>query len=325
MMRALSSPQILLLCLLSITFGPGKAAVTNFQNCEPSHQRRIVVRVENKDRALVENLKAEDLDLSTNKSPAQILKLDRLTNQPLAVAILIDTSRSQETVLEGTKLAARKFIQSVVRTDRDLAAVITFTGEATVEQDLTHDQAKLMAAIDRVKYGVSTDNLGRVLMGTRPPDEVTTMSGATALWDSLWATADDLFKSGEGRSIIVLLTDGEDTYSRAQARDVIEKAGSKNVAIFSLGIGNEKVVPVNHDALSKLSQETGGRSFFPKKIQELDAIFEEIEQDARSHYLVNYCLANPLSKSAPLKVKIEIRNPELRKQNLRLSYQHYAL
>ena len=325
MNRVLLLPLILISALLSITLCPGNGFGGNFQNCEPTHQRRILVRVETKDHELVENLKAEDIDISANKSAAQILQLDRLTNQPLAVAILIDTSRSQETVLEGTKLAARRFIQSVLRTDRDLAAVITFTGEVTVEQDLTHDQAKLLAAIDRVRYGVSTDNLGRVLMGTRPPDEVTTMSGATALWDSLWATADELFKSDNPRRIIVLLTDGEDTYSRAQARDVIEKAGSENVAVFSLGIGNEKVVPVNHDALSKLSQETGGRSFFPKKIQELDAIFHEIEQEARSYYLVNYCLANPPAKSAPVKVKIEIRNPELRKSNLRLSYQRYAL
>jgi VWFA-related protein len=325
MNRVLLLPLILISALLSITLCPGNGVAGNFQNCEPSHQRRIVVRVETKDHALVENLKAEDIDISTNKSPAQILKLDRLDNQPLAVAILIDTSRSQETVLEGTKLAARKFIQSALRTDRDLAAVITFTGEATIEQDLTNDQAKLLTAIDRVKYGVSTDNLGRVLMGGRPPDEVETMSGATALWDSVWATVEELFKPGDSRRIIVLLTDGEDTYSRAQARDVIEKAGSKNVTVFSLGIGNDKIGPVNHDALSKLSQETGGRSFFPKKIQELDAIFHEIEQEARSHYVVNYCLASPPSKSTPLKVKIEIRNSELRKSSLRLSYQYYAL
>jgi len=131
-------------------------AVTANPSCETSNRRTISLRVENATGATIDNLRAEDLVLFEDKTSREILQLESKPKEPLSVAILIDTSVSQERSLPETRLAAQKFVELVMLTTDDQAAVVSFTGELKVEQSLTNDLAGLKSAISRVETPVQT-------------------------------------------------------------------------------------------------------------------------------------------------------------------------
>jgi len=296
------------------------------ENCTPSSQRKISLTVQDKDGRFVDDLYPEYLTISENKASREILKLERRTNEPLSVAILIDTSASQERTLAGTKLAAQKFVESILRSSKDRSALVSFTGEATIQQDLTNDLAKLRAAIDRVKFVPPLGYQGGgVVISNTPPNRAQLLAGSTAIWDAIWVTVDGMTSAADSRRVIVLLTDGEDTISKLNLRDAIEHAAKNDIAIFSIGIANDKGYGLNRDNLKRLSEETGGRAFFPKKVVDLDAIFSETTQALQSQYVLSYCAANQKPAAKRVKIEIEVKNPQLRKSNLQLSYPHYGL
>lgn len=323
--RLLVTFMIWFLLLASLLSGTGTALSVSAtaENCPSLSQRKISLSVQDKDGRFVDNLRPEDLAIFENKVARDILKLERVTNEPLSVAILIDTSASQERTLAGTKLAAKKFVESILRSNKDRAALVSFAGEATIEQDLTNDLARLLTAIDRVKFVPPPGYLlGGVVLGPTPPSR---NQGTTAIWDAIWATVDGIQPAADSRRVIVLLTDGEDTTSKTKQRDALEHAAINDVAIFAIGIGADSYGGVNRDALKKLSEETGGRAFFPKKVADLDGVFFETAQALQSQYVLSYCAANQKPGVKPLKIEIQVRNPELRQSSLRLSYPHHVL
>jgi Ca-activated chloride channel family protein len=328
MYQRLFGPLVFWLFLFaSITSGTGTDLSVNAsaEACTTSSQRKISLSAVDKEGRSVDNLRPEDLTITENKASCEILKLERRTNQPLSVAILIDTSASQERTLGGTKLAAQRFAQSILRSDKDRAALVSFTGEATIEQDLTNDLIRLRAAIDRVKFVPPPGYLlGGVVIGPTPPSNQM-LTGATAIWDAIWATVDGIKPAADSRRVIVLLTDGEDTISKTKLRDAIEHAAVNDVAVFSIGIADSRYNEINRDSLKRLSEETGGRAFFPKKVADLDGILSETAQALQSQYVLSYCAANQKPARKPLKIEIELKNPQLRQSNLRLSYPHYVL
>lgn len=304
----------------SLVFGTGNLSINvRPENCNPSNQRRISLNVRDKQGRFVDTLRPENLTIMENKSSREILKLEPITDEPLSVAILIDTSASQERTLAGTRLAAKKFVESILRSGKDRAALVSFTAEATIEQDSTNDLRSLQAAIDRVKF-VPPSVLGQVVLGPTPP-----ALGGSAIWDAIWATVDGIQAGEDFRQVIVLLTDGEDTMSKLKLRDAIEQAAANDIAIFSIGIADDKYVGLDRDSLKRLSEETGGRAFFPKKIADLEGIFSQTAQALQSHYVLSYCAANQKSTAKRTKIEIELQNPQLRKSGLQLSYPRYGL
>ncbi len=140
---------------------------------------------------------------------------ERETNRPLSLVLLIDTSESQRGVLADEKSAARAFIESVIRPDKDRAAVVSFTGEPKIETDSTNNLTQLHSAIQRVRIEMSPENERRMAMGEDPLPKEQDPSGYTGIWDSMWTTIEDILaKEPEGtRRAIVLLSDGDDTSS----------------------------------------------------------------------------------------------------------------
>lgn len=327
MFQRLFANFVIWLFLLATLSGVGTEheASASAQNCEQSNQRKISLSAVNNEGRSVDNLRPEDLTISENKVSREILKLERQTNEPLSVAILIDTSASQERTLAGTKLAAQRFVETILRSDKDRAALVSFTGEATIEQDLTSDLTRLRAAIDRVKFVPPPGYLGGVILGPTPPSRTQVLAGATAIWDAIWATVDGIEPAAGSRRVIVLLTDGEDTISKTKLREAIKHAATNNVAVFSIGIADDRSYGLNRDSLKRLAEETGGRAFFPKKVVDLDGIFFETAQALQSQYVLSYCAANQKPAVEPLKIEIEVNSPQLRQSHVRLSYPHFGL
>jgi len=286
--------------------------------CDSNKQRTVLISALTKDGQPAENLRAEDISLSENKVSREIVKLENRNQEPLAIVVLIDTSASQEASLAGTKLAARAFVEKTLRHDKDRAAVLSFTSEVIVEQDFTNDQTPLLGAIDRVKI-VTPPGYYRGLVIGRPPQPPQRIPGATAIWDAVWAAVDDFKDNDATRRAIVILTDGDDTNSQRKMRDAVAHAAAANISIFSIGIAG--TYTLDRTNLRDLSDDTGGLAFFPKKISELDSVFEQITRSLQSRYAVTYCSAESSPARKPLKLQITARTPAV----LQLSYPRYVL
>jgi Ca-activated chloride channel family protein len=296
-------------------------------SCEPSNRRTISLRVENKAGATIDNLRGEDLVLFEDKTSREILQLESKPKEPLSIAILIDTSVSQERSLPETRLAAQKFVELVMHETHDQAAVVSFTGEPKVEQSLTNDLTCLGSAISRVEF-VPPEGYrgGGIVVGRNPPISSSgqAIAGSTAIWDTVSATSTGMLKAGaNSRRVIVLLTDGEDTASHKKLSEAIADAVRTDIAVFAIGIGDTSYGGVNRDSLNKLSDETGGRAFFPKKDRELSELLAQIEQELQYQYLLTYCTASPGTNAASQlsRIKIQLKRPA---SDLRLLYRHYG-
>ena len=291
--------------------------------CEQSNRRTITLTAETQAGAPANNLRPEDLSITENGTSLEVLDLALKTNDPLAVAILIDTSVSQERTLSQTRTAALQFLETLLPTAKHRAAVISFTGQPTVEEQLTNDATKLRAALARVKVLLPTGYVrGGLVVGPIPRHR--RVAGTTAIWDAVWTTTEMLKAERNARAVIILLTDGEDTSSDKSLRDAVEHAARYDASVFAIGIADKSYGGPNRSNLNKLSEETGGRAFFPKDNEALNAALRQIDQEIRGRYLLTYCGPGSNTAKRLPKVKITLKGPQA-KSDLRLLYRHYGL
>ena len=283
-----------------------------------------------KERRFVTTLTAEDVRVLEDGVPQQLFTFQRETDRPLAIAFLIDVSRSQEETLPEEKAAARLFMEKVIRSDRDQVAIIPFTGLAYLEQGMTRDLLSVYRVLQRVEVAVPAYlGAGRPLTGIptgpgmlAPPEE-----GTTAIWDAVGLTSANVLANAPGlrRRAIILLTDGLDTASRLMQKEAIARTLGAEAVIYSIGIGNKRD-GIDKASLRDLSQRTGGRAFFPDKKMDLNAVFAEIERELRTQYLIAYSSTNKQRDGAYRKIAVEITNPELKKKKIEIRHRpgYYA-
>jgi len=285
----------------------------------------ILLTAIDKDKRFITTLRKEDVRVFEDNQPQEISDFERETDLPLTLAILIDTSRSQEKVLSDEKTDARAFIDSVIHPDKDRAAIISFTGEAVLQQDLTSDLEKLRRAAENV--------IIEIPYGDPRCEENVSIEREprcwTGVWDAIWVTVNEVLSQTpqHTRRAIIMLTDGDDTSSQTDKQEAIDLAVKNDVVIYSIGIHDKDAEgKLAKGALSKVSEKTGGRVFLPQDKAALDAAFAQIQQELRSQYLISYTPSNRRRDGTFRQVKIEITNPELRKEKLRLLYRqgYYA-
>jgi len=278
-----------------------------------------------KNKRFVSTLKAEDIRLLEDGRPQEIFTFQRNLDLPLSIAILIDTSRSEERTLPDEKTAARAFLEDVLRPAKDEAAIVSFTGETTLEQGFTGNVERLRRAIDRVEFVPPSGYVGGgVIVNGTPPISGTNQSlaGSTAIWDAVWATSEELLSESAGntRRAIILLTDGDDTSSRMKIHDAIERSQKADALIYAIGIGDRYTFNVDEGALRKIAEQTGGRAYFPRNERELRDAFVQVQQDLREQYLIAYSPSNKARDGSYRRIEIEVLNQEIKKQNLKLNY-----
>ena len=278
-----------------------------------------------KQKRFISSLKREDVRVLEDGVPQEIFTFQQSVELPLSLAILIDCSGSEERTLPEEKAAARSFLESIMRPAKDEAAVVSFTGEVTLEQGLTGNISRLRRAIDQVEFVPPSGYIGGgVVVGGTPPISGTqqTLAGSTAIWDAIWATSNELLAAAaeHQRRAIILLTDGEDTISQVRMQEAISRALKADALIYAIGIGDRYTFGINESALKKITEGTGGRAYFPRNERELRDSFAQIEKELREQYLIAYSPSNKTRDGSYRRVTIEIMNPELRKDSLRLTY-----
>jgi Ca-activated chloride channel family protein len=296
---------------------PSLAPVVTAQGNE---EGRLLFTLLDQDSELPE-LSIENLRLSFNKKPQRLIALRKSDAQQLALAILIDTSLSQERSLPNQKRAADDFVRTIMQ-PTDQAAVLTFTEKMTIEQPLTNDTGLARRAIAQAKITPPPGYVGRgiVIKGSPPPGQ--SVVGSTAIWDAVWQTSEYLSTAAapEARRVIILLTDGADTSSERKLSESVKHATATSAAVYSIGIGDRYAYGIDEGALRKVSEKTGGHAFFPKKGQDLTNMFDEIRRELRYRYELTYKSTSSFSNSDP-NVLLELIHPVLRPKELKISYQ----
>lgn len=329
-MRRLSS---LLLLVAVLAIGP---QVTSAQTPDESDE---VIRVEtdvtnlpftalDKQRRFITTLRQEDIRVFEDNVPQQVFTFQRETDRPLALALLIDVSASEERTLPAEKAAARSFIETVIQSRKDQAAVIPFTGSAYLEQPLTRDVLGIYRALERVEVAMPAYlGSGRAISGivTGPGTRRQPREGSTAIWDAIALTASEvLLRSAEPgqspRRAIILLTDGQDTSSVLAIDQAINRALIAETVIYAIGIGDSKYEGVDRSSLRTVAERTGGRAFFPKKEEDLQQVFREIERELRTQYLIAYSSSNKKRDGAYRQIRLEIINSERKKDQVTLRH-----
>lgn len=289
----------------------------------------VLFSAQDKDRRLLTDLKKEDIQIIEDGEVQEILEFGRQVDLPLSLAILIDTSASQERTLPEEKAAAKSFLNSVVRPSKDEVAVISFTGEATLEQGMTNNLQRLSTAIDRVRFTPPSGYLGGgVIVGGNIPGTPPisgrnqSIQGSTAIWDAIWVTSDEVLGPApeKTRRAIILLSDGVNTSGRKKLDDAVKAAQKSEAVIYSIGIGDNFYGGVDQGALRKISERTGGRAFFPKDEAELRQAFNQIQTEMRSQYLISYEPTNQKRDGSYREIEVRLINPELLKQRVRLTH-----
>ena len=278
----------------------------------------------------ITTLRQDDVRVLEDAAAQQLFTFQRETNRPLSLAFLIDVSGSQERTLSQEKGAARTFIETILRSQHDQAAIIPFTDRAFLEQTLTSNVIGIYQAIERVdvalpSYLGSGPPIGGI--ANRPGMGVP-REGSTAIWDAITVTVSQILARAPGkkRRAIILLTDGWDTSSRLARSSAIAQAIDAETVIYAIGIGDSRYGGVNRDPLRAVADGTGGRAFFPKTEADLKVAFAQIEQELRSQYLIAYSSTNKQRDGAYRRMQVEITNPALKKDGLKLRYRpgYYA-
>lgn len=215
----------------------------------------------------VSDLSKEDFAILEDGVPQEVTLFEPETHVPLALALMVDASLSTAKDLRFEKESAARFIAEMLE-DRDRMAVYAFSDAVRSLADFTN----------------SVDSLQRALHAITP-------ESGTALYDAIVRGSRDVGRR-PGRKVLILVTDGDDTTSENDFHAALAAAQRAEVLLYAVVIR-----PIRSEAgrnirgehaLIQLAEGTGGRVFFPDRVEELDQIFPVINRELRAQYLLGY-------------------------------------
>lgn len=255
----------------------------------------------------IDNLAANDFTVFEDNIRQDIAGLYREDDLPLRLVFLFDTSSSIRHRFEFEQRAAARFFRRVIRPN-DRAAIVSVSTEPKLEVQFTSRVDNLVDALAQIKPG-----------------------GATALY-SAFVEAAQYLKPSEGRHVIVILSDGSDTASKAsleQALGDIHRADIAIYAVHSTGVApSANVQDLNGEfVLKAVTEETGGRAFFPpiqkdpeKESRELDEIYKAVAAEVRSQYVLTYYSNSTQRDGRFRQIRVESKRPGLQVRTRRGYY-----
>src|SRR5215204_2507190 len=186
---------------------PGRPAPQRDETIDDDDVERVETDLTNvlftavdKSKRFVTSLRQDDIRVLEDGVEQKVFTFQRETDRPLSLAILIDCSASQERTLPDEKSAAQRFVDTVIRAAKDEVAVLTFTGDATLEQGLTGSAVRVRRAIDRVEFVPPSGYVGGgVTVGT-PPINGDSRAGTTAIWDAIWVTSREVLSESSDKT-----------------------------------------------------------------------------------------------------------------------------
>jgi len=279
----------------------------------------ILCSVRNKSNGLVGNLEKNDFKVYEDGKEVEIKYFTRETDIPLTIGMLVDTSKSQENLINTESRAAYQFFKTVLR-KKDLAFLMQFGAEAELLQDDTNSAQLLEDGLKQLRLSVP---LGGLHPGPVPTQQ--NLAG-TIMFDAIYLAANEKLKAEVGRKVMVVITDGDDTGSKTPRDRATEAAQKADSIIYFIdyedpryhggfGFGRPIMMGGNGDAdMHRMSGDTGGRVFKVDRNHSLDDIFRDLQDEMRSQYSIGYTSPHPEKDGSYHKIEIKASNKDYKVQ-----------
>src|ERR1700676_928352 len=284
----------------------------------------VLFTVLNRRNKLVPELAKSDFKIWDDKAPRSIRYFSKQTDLPLRIGMLLDTSNSIRDRIKFEQDASINFLFSVLRRNKDQAFVMTFDDEPQILQSFTGDAGALRDQIVRTRAG-----------------------GGTAIYDAVYTACEKELSHpprppGDQPAVVcgvmILISDGDDNLSNHTRAEAIEMAQRTSVVIYTISTSTQWVSLSQTDPnkmndrkyhktdgdqiLEQLASETGGRSFFPYHVDDLDVSFQDIGDELRNQYSVAYAPSNSILDGRYHKIRIE--NPDHKGYQVRARRGYFA-
>jgi Ca-activated chloride channel family protein len=280
--------------------GQGPSATDNGTFVFRTEAREVVLHatvVDDRNR-LVTTLQKPDFTVLENGQPQQIRQFKR-EDYPVAMGIVLDNSGSMREKREEVNKAALNLVRS--SNPDDQVFVVNFSDEYFLDQDFTSDIKKLQAALEHVES-----------------------RGGTALYDAIVASADELVKSPLQRKVLFVVTDGEDDASQESLEEAVQKLQRESgPVVYAIGLLGEERNRRARRALETIADRTGGISFFPPTLAEVDQISSTIARDIRNQYTISYQPSTPKNVPGFRAIHVDARARPYKKLTVRTRSGYY--
>jgi VWFA-related protein len=250
-------------------------------------------------RRFINSLNRQDFQVFENGQPQEI-KSFRREDVPVAVGIIIDNSGSMRDKRPAVNQAAINFVKS--SNPEDQVFIVNFNDEYYLDQDFTAKVASLREALEKIES-----------------------RGGTAMYDAVVASAEHMKKNSRlEKKVLLVVTDGEDNASRESLEQAIRKLQEEGgPTVYSIGILGDERAKRARRALQAMAEQSGGVSFFPKDLSEVDNITQQVAHDIRNQYVIVYKSSIPKDVTGYRTVKVEAKAPGYKRLQVRTRTGYY--
>jgi len=260
---------------------------------------------------IITNLKKEDFKVYEDDQLQTVRAFSRETDLPLSIVLLVDASGSVVDKVKFEQAAATDFFFNTIKRKKDRAAVVSFDSVPTLLSNDTPDgfndePERLAEAVKKIHA-----------------------AGSSSVHDAVYRSVEKLLalEQGERRKLIVLISDGDDNSSRFSRREALDLAQRHDVTIYAISTNKTsetKSADKNRgdDAIKEMVDETGGKAYFPLKLDDLASDFQKIGDELRSQYVLAYTPTNSILDGTYRKVRVEMAD---KKYKARTRQGYFAL
>jgi VWFA-related protein len=257
----------------------------------------LLATVRNKNHEILRDLTKDDFQILENGRPQTIRYFTRESDLPLTIGILVDTSMSQVKVLDAERGASLRFLDEVLRENKDHVFIMQFDLTVQTRQPLTGSRRDLSESLAYVD--TPTRNQLRSQYG-----------GGTLLYDSVVDASHDIMTKQQGRKALIVLSDGGENGSDATIAEAIEAAQRAETLIYTI-LFSDGSYGANPGIMQRLAKETGGGYFEVSKKLSIDQVYALIQEDLRSQYSIGFVSDRPATVSEFRKIQLTVKRPAL--------------
>jgi VWFA-related protein len=297
----------------------GAAAGTTLQaiSQEPSQQPPVIrtqvslvnlfVTVRDKSKRIVTDLKQEDFKVAEDNQPQQIAFFSKEVTLPITLAMLLDTSGSEQYMLGSIQDAGSRFMERVLRKG-DEALVMSFDSDVDLLSDFTDDRGQINRAIHKAR--INTPSGGSI--ANNPGPVGSRQITGTALYDAIYLACNEKLNTEAGRKAVLIVTDAQDEGSKVRLEEAVEAAQRTDTVVHILLVADPHFGGGNGGVAHKLTEETGGRTIVVNSEKHLGEAFDQISEELRSQYTLGYYPTNSAHDGKFRKIKVEMNNHDLK-------------
>jgi VWFA-related protein len=267
----------------------------------------LFVTVRDKNKRIVTDLKQEDFKAAEDGQPQQIAFFSKEVTLPITLALLLDTSGSEQYMLPSIQDAGTRFLDRVLRKG-DEALVMSFDSDVDLLSDFTEDRHQLDRGIRQARINIPS---GGSIGGNPGPVGSRQITG-TALYDAVYLACNEKLNTEAGRKAIVIVTDAQDEGSKMRIEDAVEAAQRSDVVVHILLVADPHFGGGNGGAAHKMTDDTGGRTIVVNSEKHLAQAFDQISEELRMQYTLGYYPTNTAHDGKFRKIKVETANHDFK-------------